>query len=283
MNEALSDEMAGVLDRIQKLPSMPAIVTDILASFDNEQIDVATMVQKISRDQAIVARVMRVANSAFFGLSGQVGSISEAIAVLGFNNLRSLVVAAAMIDAFPHFEETGNSLPFWHHSIGTATCARVLAKRVGIHQETAFLAGLLHDIGWLVMMVYLPQTQVVPRQCHGDTVDQMLAAERVAFGFDHAMLGGAVARRWHLPEAIAEAIRLHHEPERPHADIGLTDVTYIANLVSCELGNAFAEENLALDVVTETQHRLGLDHRAIADLLPEMKKRYDGAISLNGE
>lgn len=152
-----SGDAGKVLERIQKLPSLPSLVIEILASLNDEHVDVATLANKIARDQAIVARVLRVANSPFFGLSGQTGSIFEAVAVLvycftlGGKNLRGLVTAAAIINALPRTEKGFDWRAFWHHGIVTAVCAKVLARRAGLNPETAFTAGLLHDIGKLMM------------------------------------------------------------------------------------------------------------------------------------
>lgn len=274
--------IGSVLDYVQKLPSLPGIVVDILESFNNEEVNVHTLAHKVARDQALAARVLRVANSPFFGLSGQIGSISEAVSVLGFNNLRGLVMAAAIIDSFPRTKQGFDWMAFWRHGIGAGVCARVLAKRAGLNPETAFTAGLLHDIGRLVMEVYFPQACAqVPWSGEGSTAE-VLAAERAALGLDHAGLGGVVAKRWHFPRAIREAIELHHVAAGAGQDKTLTDVVYVANLFAHALADGRIREDKAGYFLAEARKRLGLDGATLEALAGEAGTAYDGAVTLIG-
>lgn len=277
------DSVSNVLDHIQKLPSMPSIVLELLESFNNENVDIATLANKIAHDQAIVARVLRVANSSFFGLSGQVSSISEAISVLGFNNLHGLVTAAAIINAFPRTEKDFNWTAFWRHSISTAVCAKVLAKHAGLNSESAFTAGLLHDIGKLVMAVYFPQAFIQAHESDEASTIDSLQAERAALGVDHAALGGEVAKRWHFPPEIREAVELHHTEAKAGIKKTLADVTFIANLFAHVLDNDHLREEQAAYLANMAHLRLGLDSDKLEVLAEEAQLLYDGAVTLIGE
>lgn len=274
--------MDVVLDRIQKLPSLPSVVVELLQDLDNEAIDVSTLARKISSDQAIVARVLRVANSPFFGLSGRVESVNEAVAVLGLSHLRGLISAAAIINVFPqagHFDWAA----FWRHSIATASCAKVLARKIGLHPEAGFTAGLLHDIGILVMGVYFPQAFAYVRSAEG-SISENLAAEHAALGFDHAELGGELARRWNFPPAIQQAIALHHTPLlAPCTEHTLADVVYVANLFSHALDQGRIREELAAHVAQESWLRLGLKLQELEMLAPEAQELLDSAVMLIGD
>jgi putative nucleotidyltransferase with HDIG domain len=278
-----SDSTGNVLDHIQKLPSMPSIVMEILDSFDNENVNLTTMANKIARDQAIVARVMRVANSSFFGLSGQISSIFEAVSVLGFNNLRGLVMAAGIINTLPHPELSFDWTAFWRHSIRTAVCAKVLAKRVGLSSEAAFTAGLLHDIGKLVMGVYFPQAFAQVHKSDDGSTTETLQAERIALGLDHASISGEVAKRWHFPQEIREAVELHHTEIRAGVEKTLTDVIYIANLFAHALDDGHILESSALHLATAARLRLEIEGDKLEALAEEAQRLYDGAVMLIGE
>jgi putative nucleotidyltransferase with HDIG domain len=241
------------------------------------------MANKIARDQAIVARVMRVANSSFFGLSGQISSIFEAVSVLGFNNLRGLVMAAGIINALPRPEQGFDWTVFWRHSIRTAVCAKVLAKRVGLSPETAFTTGLLHDIGKLVMGVYFPQAFAQAHESDDESTIEALQAERVALGMDHAALGGEVAKRWHFPPEVREAVELHHTEARTGVEKTLTDVIYIANLFAHALDDGHIREADAAHLATMARLRLELESDKLEALAEESQQLYDGAIMLIGE
>lgn len=270
------------LSHIQKLPSLPNVVAEVLHSFENENIAVTTLANTIANDQALVARVMRVANSPFFGLSGQVGTIFEAISVLGFNNLRGLVTAAAFINTFPQVSKRFDWTSYWRHSIATAVCAKVLARRVGLNPETAFTAGLLHDIGKLVMGVYFPESFTRMVEVEKISTVEALLAERAEIGLDHAELGREIANRWHFPDAIREAIGQHHLPEKADKEINLCDVIYIANLFSHALGTDRDGTVGSVNLAAAIWLRLGLESDALPQVTEEVNQMYAGAIMLIG-
>jgi putative nucleotidyltransferase with HDIG domain len=272
--------VASVLDHAQKLPSLPSLVMEILESFDNERMDVSTLAKKIANDQALVSRVMRVANSAFFGLSGQVGTIFEAISVLGFNNLRGLVTAAAIINASPKNLGQFDLAAFWRHGICTAACAKALAKRLGLNPEIAFTAGVLHDIGKLIIAMEHPSAA---RPADAGSDEQSLAAERNLTGYDHAALGGELAKRWKFPQPIRDAIRLHHSPQDASASGGLSDVVYVANLFAHALDQGEIREEKYTALSSEAYARLRLDPAELPALAQTAQQLYVGSIQLVGE
>ena len=269
-----------VLERIQKLPSLPSLVVEMLESFDNENVDIATLANKIACDQAIAARVLRVANSPFFGLSGQIGSISEAVTVLGFSNLRGLVTGAVIIDVFPRSGNVFDWKKFWRHSIAVAVCAKVLAKHMKTNAETAFTAGLLHDIGKLVMGVHFPEVFPESLQFDDDCAMETLQAERAIMGLDHAALGGEIALRWRFPPDVQQAIAQHHVAQA--AERSLTDIVYVANLFAHALEADSIRQNKMPALARVFSARLGLEPGAIEPLAQEAHQLYTGAISLIG-
>ncbi len=272
-----------LLQHVQKLPSLPSLVADILESFEREEMDVKTLASKIARDQAIVARVLRVANSPFFGLSGKIGSISEAIAVLGFNNLRGLVTGAAIINAFPRGDENlFDWRQFWCHSINAAVTAKVLAKRLGINAETAFTAGLLHDIGKLVIGVYFPKMFAGSLHFAESSDENSLQAERQLLGMDHARLGGEIAQRWRFPPPIQQALALHHDAQRL-PERGLTDVIYAANLLAHARDGEHIHTGQTAAMTQVLVSRLGLNEGALDEVAQEAQQLYAGAVTLIGD
>lgn len=274
------ENVSYILDSVQKLPSMPSIVMEIMDSFGNENMSVSTLANKIGRDQAIVARVLRVANSPFFGKSGQISTIAEAISLLGFNHLRGLVAAASIINVFPY---TGNVLDlpsFWRHGIGAATCAKVLARHTGLNPEIAFTAGLLHDIGKLVMSVYFPMTFAHVYKAIGGSSGSSLRAESAAFGLNHAALGEEVAKRWNFPLAIRDAVALHHTEYVVGSEISLVDVVYVSNLLVQTLEDGNLRKVEAEQLVTAANLRLKLNIDQLEVMLIEAQHQYSSDITL---
>lgn len=143
-----------VLEAVDSLPSLPAVVLELIASLDDDDDDADSdvLAGKIALDQALSAKALRLANSPFYGLRREVMSVRDAVAVLGFRTLRNLATTAALVDAFGR---NGNPsfgfLAFWRHSVGTALCARSLVSHLGMRADVAYTAGLVHDIGRLVL------------------------------------------------------------------------------------------------------------------------------------
>jgi len=272
--------VSHVLDQVQKLPSMPSLVMEIMESLNKENVDVSTLANKVALDHAIVARVLRVANSPFFGMSRQIVTIPEAISVLGLNNLRGMVAAAAIINAFSSSRSRFHWQKFWRHSIGAGACAKVLAKRAGLNAEAAFTAGLLHDIGYLVMCMYFPEAYAQLVQSDSDSTAESLQAEQATLGMDHAALGGEMARRWRFPQPMAEAVRLHHTQAGAGQEKTLADVVFVANLFAHALDGGRVLEDKESRLAIELYNRLGIEDSALVGLAEEAGRLYDSTIRL---
>jgi putative nucleotidyltransferase with HDIG domain len=273
-------EVQHMLDHIQKLPALPSLVLDILQSFNDEDVDVSTLAHKIACDQAIAARVLRVANSPFFGLSGQIGSIPEAVAVLGINNLRGLVTGAAVINAFSCAQAGFDWKVFWRHSIDTAVCAKVLARYVRGNEETAFTAGLLHDLGKLLISVHYPTALGGVNGFMDACTPERLQAERDALGIDHAELGGKIAELWRFPKDIRDAIARHHAVMDQPGGIGLADLVHVANQVAHGRDGMEFRAQLRPTLADLLSARLGLGQDKLDSLPADAQQLYSGAVAL---
>jgi putative nucleotidyltransferase with HDIG domain len=206
-------DVIQVVRRIRDLPPLPSIVLDLISSFEHEDVDVALLAEKISRDQALSAKMLRLANSSFYGLPSKVSTVNQAIVVLGFDTARALAVAGNVIESF-EAEKAGeiDVAQFWRHSIATALCARGLARHARLAQDHAFIAGLLHDIGRLVLASGFPeQYKQVVDYCarEGTTLGD---AELRVLGVDHQRVGQLLGETWKFPVPIQHAIGQHHAP-----------------------------------------------------------------------
>jgi len=258
--------MNEVLDTLQQLPTISAVVQKVIASFDDPNLDAHTLARKIAQDQGLVTKVLRVANSAFYGLPRQVGSIQEAVVVLGFANVRTLVIAAGLVGAFPAARESAlfDRKKFWHDSARIALCARLLAKQLKQNQEIAFTAGLLSGVGQIVLDVCLPKEfgRVLQQAGAGSLIE----VEQTLLGFDHATIGAEVAKRWNFPAAIQHAIRFHYAPvQEPFEPISAI-VSVAAQLVQ-GLDSGAAPDELPQHLPETVTNRLGLDWDAIMTCL----------------
>lgn len=193
--------------QVRELPSLPAVAVELLSTMERDDLDIHVLAAKITLDQGLTARTLRVANSSFYGLSCQVGTIAQAITVLGLHSMRSLVGVCSIAACVPVVAAGFDLERFWRHAIGTAACARALARVLRQNQEQAFIAGLLVDLGALIMASRFPEQYTAMLAAHARDGGSLADAEREAFGFDHAMAGGALAAYWRFPLAIQQAIQ----------------------------------------------------------------------------
>lgn len=225
-----------VLVSIRDLPPLPAVVQELMASMGREDLSAETIAFKLSQDPGLSAKTLRMANSPFYGMSRQVGSVQEALTILGLRTVRTLVMVAGVRNNFEVPSFVGIDLEnFWRHSIGTAICAEALAQQAQMDSDIAFTVGLLHDIGRVSIACAFPEdyAKVIAHQHANDSVP--IHAERDILGIDHAMVGGLLAEKWQFSPLIVEAISCHHAPAMHHGP-GLVGLAHLADAFSHALG-----------------------------------------------
>ncbi|MDR7305060.1 HDOD domain-containing protein [Rhodoferax saidenbachensis] len=287
MRPSLEQAIAAV----QQLPNLPSTTRVVLGYLNDDDADINQVVQAIARDQGLVARVLRIANSPFYGLPNQVQTIHEAVIVLGFSNLR-LVVTAAMMTAqkFPGLANGVEVQRLFRHSIAVAICAAAIGRSNKLNPNLLFLTGILHDIGKLALMATFTAQyeEVQSLRASGNllTID----AEAQVFGFNHATIGAALCRHWHLPEAIAVAIGDHHsfggdDDLDPSAKdySAFAEVIHLADAVALGL-NLEADPLAAVPPLSErgwirrmgSHEKLNIDFKEIERLYQELVVLIDG-------
>lgn len=262
----------AVAARLRQLPALPSAVTELIASFDNEDVDVGTIAHRIGRDQGLTARVLRVANSSFYGLQSRVGTINEAVVVLGFRAVRSMVLAVGIsatfrLDQCPGFD----SHAYFRHCVATGLAARAIASFSGHNPELAFTGGILHDIGELLFASTFPAqyAEVLAYRRQHDCF--IVQAERDVLGLDHAEVGGLLAETWHFPPALREALAEHHAPAGATAG-SLADLIHVADGIAHALGLAHSADELVMPIERTAWLRLGLDADKLARVLLQIEQ-----------
>jgi HD-like signal output (HDOD) protein len=227
-----------IIVKAKDLPAMPPVANKVLQLASSPDTTAAQLQQVIADDQAMAARILKIANSALYGCSRKIKTLTEAIVMLGFNTIRSLVVTNA---ARNMYVENGQAMGLkerllWEHSIGCAFACRILiAKRHPHLAEEGFLAGLMHDIGKLVLNQYYRDAfdQVVQEVYNEGRA--FVEVETELLGFDHAAVGAMLVNKWKLSEALEAAIRNHHRADRiAHGDVLLCALDLANNLCKKE-------------------------------------------------
>lgn len=266
---------AEIVNKIHALPSLPAVVMELLGSIGQNNADMNQLSALVSKDQALSAKALRLANSSFYGMQRKVTTMPQAVSILGLNSLRTLVTAAAVIGRFPakdqaYFDFQG----FWQHSIATAVCARLIAKRTDINPESAFMAGLLHDIGRLVLVTGFPDQYETAMNYRIEHDCTMLEAEREILSCDHATVGHALAEHWRFPPAIQMAVAGHHAPDQQWSG-GLTKLVHVADAMVHALDLSADENDLVPSLSPNAWNSLSLDQDAVLQVLSETELQFN--------
>jgi HD-like signal output (HDOD) protein len=224
--------------RSENLPVLPQIVSQVLKLADDPEASPKEMEKLIERDPAITAKILRVANSSFYGLN-QVGSVNRAISMLGMNAIRSLVVGVAyqQIMAGRSIASQFNKLEFWRHSLGVATAARILAKlKMPMKAEELYVSGMMHDVGLLAMDRFHPLELDKAINFAFEEKMKLHEAEQLCFGFDHTQLGGMLAEKWGLTPGILGAVRFHHDWRMDEDNGATTAIVALSNDLAHQCG-----------------------------------------------
>lgn len=204
-------DLTSLVRRVNELAPLPAVAMRVLQIVNDESASAESLAASISVDQALTATLLRVANSAYIAAGREITTVRDTVVLLGVDEVRKIVLTASMMRRFGDGPGPLDPATFWGHSVAVAIVADVMARHTGLAKpEEAYTAGILHDIGKLVMNQYAPEqlTAAISRSLNqGIPIE---TAEIDVFGFSHAELGSRLAEAWRLPENLAEAIANHH-------------------------------------------------------------------------
>ncbi|MBC8055770.1 MAG: HDOD domain-containing protein [Rhizobiales bacterium] len=268
----------AVAASVRDLPALPAVVMELIQSLGQSDISAEQLADKISHDQALAAKTLRLANSSFYGMSRQVTSIAEATAILGLRTLRSVATAAGLAGAFSAKAFTELDFKaFWRHSIGTALCARSLARTQRLDEDTAFVVGLLHDIGRLALASNFP-VAFAEALAHQHTHDcPAFEAEQAVLGTDHTVVGGLIAEHWRFTPGIVEAIVQHHRPARaaPGSAATMADLVNVADNMAHALDLSHLDSDMVPPISMDAWLRLALDEARCRDIFQRVEAQHE--------
>ncbi len=268
----------AIINEIETLPPLPHTYTEVRQALRKAEANSTEPVAEvIMRDPSMAARLLQVANSSFFGQRRAVDTVSRAILVLGLQMVENLVLATSAFDAL-RFDGLPNLTAdeLWKHSLACGAIARHIAERQHkpeSFQETAMLAGTLHDLGKLVLAKYVAeQYSKVLRDAHASE-KSLFDIERAQLGTDHPAIGGHLADWWNLPPKIVEAVRWHHVPNESKIDPRLTHLVNLSNTLAhqLELGSSGSKQLSSID--ERTYKILALPKTEIEKILAELREK----------
>jgi putative nucleotidyltransferase with HDIG domain len=231
----------SILDTIAakagNLPALPQVAIKVMEQVRDPDTTIKSLEEVISTDQALVAKVLRIANSTFYGMRGEVSELRRALVILGFNTIRSIVLTASTEAMYRSKSSNFKERILWEHALAVGLASRTISREINFPAaEEAFTAGLLHDIGKVVLDNNQGEKyQQVIEQVYNEG-SSFVEAEREVFGFDHTEVGSLVARNWTLANPLEEALRLHHNPEEAEVAPQLCAIVALANNMCLKLG-----------------------------------------------
>jgi len=241
MGEMANARYRRIVERIDGLPSLPSIVTRLIKvvnSPDTAAEDAAVLIEK---DPALTSKILRLANSAFYGRPRAISSVPGAVVVLGFNTIRSLALGATIMKILPAGNSRGfDQADFWRHSIVCAMTAKAIARRrlnqLWIDPESAFCAGILHDIGKLILSETIPNEYAEVCERARNDGQALIECERSVLGFTHAEVGSAIADKWALPADLEHCLVYHHTPGETTEFKELISAVHLSDIMTHTIG-----------------------------------------------
>lgn len=259
---------------MEGLQPIPQVALKILRLINEEEHDMKELTEEIRQDQVICAKTLKFCNSAIFAGIKKIESLDHALAFLGFKNLVKLIISTSMSNFYGH-SGSGYSLckgGLYHHAVGTAMISEKLANLTAkVKPGLAYTAGLLHDIGKVVLDQYI--TSVYPlfyRQLFEEEAD-FSEAEKLILGIDHMEVGCDLALRWSLPDSLIDTIRYHHRPENAVRNFELAHIVYLADLLMSRFHTGLELERLSTETLSSSLRTIGLSigkFSDIVDLIP---------------
>jgi len=262
----------------QALPTIPKVAQELIQGFNDEDVPVGDIIRRISADQVLSARLLRLANSAYYHVPRTVATVDDAVSMLGFINVRTMVISAGLTGCFKVMP--GIDLKqFWRHSLHTAGAAKHLCGEAGLNTELAFTVGLLHAIGELVLHAGMPAAMLQIDKSIKMLDPRRFAAQRQALGYTYVEVGTELARKWKFPDELCQAIAASGEPMQQAPFNAVGAVVHIAAWRSRAQENLLNAEEIEATWPLAVGDKLGLtvaaalrDFPAWADLSAGMEE-----------
>ena len=266
-----------IIQSIKDLPPMPHVVIKIQQLISDLNSDTTKLAGIIESDQAIAAKVLKMANSAFYGMSGRISSIHQASLLLGYQTLGEIVTMAGAADMLsgnmPGYGYDSRAL--WQHSLAVAFTSKMIAERKNrdrIHE--AHTAGLIHDVGKIILDRHVLENKDRISEYMAQEEKTFLDAERCFFGFDHAEIASEICRTWKIPETVSLAIRYHHRPSISNAD-ELAYILHTADYIATMGGIGYDDDDALYELEPGALDFIEIGQQEVSDIMLKVLEAVD--------
>lgn len=269
------------IETISSIPTLPTVIERITRLLQNPKTSAEEIGKAITTDQALATKVLKLVNSAFYGFPGKISTITHAIVILGFSTIKNVVLTASIFDAF---HKKGNEHgefdleAFWTHSIACGAAAQSIAKYLGsTDKEECFIAGLLHDLGKLIVCQYLPEEFAKALTLTKEKNILFFESEKELFDVTHQEVGAYLTQRWNLPQNLQNSVKFHHNPQPSRDHYMMTAIVHCADIFvrALDYGNGGDEK---IPVMSENVWKnLGLEDAQLNPLFDAIHDEIEKA------
>ena len=277
---AVDNKVKQIVSNIRNLPTPPIVFHQIQKVINDPLVSAGQIAKILQEDPAMSVKVLKLTNSAFYGLAREVESVKQAVVIVGLEAIKNLVLSASVLDMFKgkdidqEFQDK-----FWRHSLAVGFCARILARKVRargmIDPDSAFSAGLLHDIGKVILCCFLPKEHAaVKAERENNTELESYQLEENVLGYNHAQIGAILAEQWKLPSRLATAVSYHHHPHNCESDELIPYVINVANYVAKDTFYDNFERHLVGNVTEGVLEFLQIEESTLESLSEALREEY---------
>ncbi len=276
----MQDVKKKLMSAVDQMPAFPKSVHQVLKLAGDINCSQKELVEVIKKDPVFTLKILRLVNSAYFGLAREVTSINHASVYLGLNTLKNVALGLAAVGAIPKSNVAGLDMgAFWLHSLAVATGTRMLGSMLGVSRDEAadyFAAGLLHDIGKVVFALYMPNEFAQVGEKIAEQGTSLKQAELDVIGATHADIGSMLAEKWNLPGDLHDAIARHHTPDKGKPS-QLVDCVFVADQISKKLAFGSAGDYMVEELPKSIEERFSLDLDGLIKEMPTLDEEVEHA------
>jgi len=269
-----------IITNTLKVAALPAVAVKFSEAIKNPLTSNIDLENIVAEDSALASKVLMIANSALFNFPSKIDTISKAVTIIGHKELSEIILSCSIVAMFKDIPQDVIDMDlFWRHSISVGTCARILAAyRHEQNIEKFFTAGLLHDIGKLILFVEAPKyVNEVIQKCR-EKNELMHKGEKEVLGFDHAKLGAMLLKKWRLPEDVVSAVYYHHMPTVSSGYIIEPSLVHIADIITHALQFGSSAEIFVPTLNEKAWQALGLDIEVLSVAIEQLNVQHTEAV-----
>jgi putative nucleotidyltransferase with HDIG domain len=264
------------IESIDTLPTIPGVLKKLLKVVGDPRVSLNEIGNFVSSDPVLTTKVLKMVNSPVYGFPGRISSVSQAVLLLGLNVVKGLLLGVSVFDLMQK-----SMVGLWEHSVGCSIVARLIAKKKGLKEpEEVSVAGLLHDIGKVIMMLQFPEYYEEAMKLAESKNVLVLAAEREIFSVTHASAGTWMTQKWRFPGNLTEVIEYHHKPHLSKRAPVETAIVHLSDILIRARGFGFAGDNLVPAINPSAWENLSLTEMDVKDVLKDMEGLLEGAGTL---